>query len=128
MAINYGFLGDNLRALLPDDIEFNDIEKIIDSFESKNATKITEYVNLVARDIRARCSTLNFPLDAHEYGAYKPSRHLGMATRYLEEISRAIESGHSEYSIDELGWHAFSATVQAFAGILQHIENNQEAI
>ena len=126
MAINYSFLCDNLRALLPDHIEFSDIDQIIQTFEAKDATKIAEYTNLVARDIRARCSTLNFPQDEHEYGAYKPSRHLGVATRYLEEISRAIQSGKSHYTTDELGWHAFGAVVQALAGLLQHIENEKE--
>lgn len=126
MAINYRFLCDNLRALLPDYIEFSDIDQIIETFNAKDATRIAEYTNLVARDVRARCSTLNFPQNEHEYGDYKPSRHLGMATRYLEEIGRAIQSGKSDYTTDELGWHAFGAVVQALAGILQHIENEKE--
>ena len=126
MAINYRFLCENLRALLPEHIQLDDIDDIMDSFKSKNAAKIAEYVDLVARDIRARCSTLNFPLKSHEFGAYKPSRNLGMATRYMEEISRAIKSGKSDYSTDEFGWHAFGSAIQAIAGILQHIENDRE--
>jgi len=121
MAINYQFLADNLKALLGD-VEVPKKQKISDVFNSKDANKIAEYVNLVARDVRARCSTFNFPEKAHEYGAYKPSRHIGMATHYMDEISRAIKSKDSKFSTDELGWHAFGAAVQAIAGILQHIE------
>ena len=121
MGINYQFLADNLKALLGD----VEVSKISDVFKSKDANGIAEYVNRVARDVRARCSTLNFPKKAHEYGAYKPSRHLGMATRYMDEISQAIKSKDSKFSTDELGWHAFGAAVQALAGILQHIEKRQ---
>lgn len=121
MGINYQFLADNLKALLGD----VEVSKISDVFNSKDANGIAEYVNRVARDVRARCSTLNFPKKAHEYGAYKPSRHLGMATRYMDEISQAIKSKDSKFSTDELGWHAFGAAVQALAGILQHIEKRQ---
>jgi len=121
MGINYQFLADNLKALLGD-VEVSKKQKISDVFNSKDANGIAEYVNWVARDVRSRCSTLNFPKKAHEYGAYEPSRHLGMATRYMDEISRAIKSKDSKFSTDELGWHAFGAAVQALAGILQHIE------
>ncbi len=54
-------------------------------------------------------------------------KNLGMATKYLEEISCAIRGApkdpfFGQPTTDECGWHAFGALVQVIAGLLDHIE------
>lgn len=127
MPITYGFLADNLYYLISDLPEANDKDAIRQVFADKDQRMVAKFVDAVARDVRARVSTLGFPPEKHEMGTYRPSRNLGMATRYLNEISRAVDSGESKYTYDELGWHAFGAVVQAIAGIIQHFEQTDES-
>jgi hypothetical protein len=85
-------------------------------------------VRKIAGEIRARASTLDFP-EGHQSGLDPRCRNLGMATRYLDEIGQAIETGKGErpaFTVEQLGWHAFGAALQAIAGLLGHLERPKE--
>jgi hypothetical protein len=130
MAITYEFLANNIVCLLADDPNVPARGLIREAFEGKDASQIGKLVCQIARDIRARSSTLPFPED-HKDGFDPPSRNLGMATRYMDEIGRKIggnplDPNSPQPTFDEFGWHAFGAAVQAIAAILAHLEQEKK--
>jgi hypothetical protein len=130
MAITFDFFVDNIRCLLGGDPDLPSQEEIREAFEHKDASQIAKIICLIAKDIRARSSTLPFP-EGHEGGFDPPSRKLEMATRYMDEIARAIggnplDPEFPQPTYDQFGWHAFGAAIQAIAGLLAHLEQAQE--
>ncbi|MBI5864116.1 MAG: hypothetical protein HZB38_06380 [Planctomycetes bacterium] len=116
--INVRHLAEDVCILIP----FRSVQEVMRAFKEKNPEAVSAIINEVARDVRARVSTFNFPDAAHDVGTYAPSRNLGIATKYLDEISKALTSNAHQQGFDELGWHAFGASVLALAGILTHLE------
>src|SRR5262245_27370200 len=89
MAITIDFLIDNVKCLLAADLDSSTQEMMRAAFQRKDASQVAKLICLLAKDIRSRSSTLPFP-EGHKDGFDPPSRKLGMATRYMDEIGRAI--------------------------------------
>jgi len=130
MAITFNFLANNLNALIADNREFPTKAAISSAFTRKDTSEIAKLICLIANEIRARSSTLAFP-ERHQLGFDPPSRKLGGATKYLDEIGRAVggnpvDAEFSQPTFDEFGWHAFGAAIEAIAGLLEHLEQVQK--
>jgi len=128
LVITINFLVDNLCSLLFEATEAPDPGTIHAAIEKKDALQAGKLIQIIARDIRARVSTLPFPED-HQFGGDPPSRQLGMATRYMDEIGCALagkpkDQFNEPETFDEFGWHAFGAAIQAIAGLLMHLERD----
>jgi hypothetical protein len=125
MAITSEFLADNLSCLLTGELSPPGRIEIQEAFDRKDSALIAKLVQLIARDIQARSSTLPFP--GSDIDTDPAGRKLMMATHYLDEIGRAVggralDPEFPQPGFDQLGWHAFGAAVQAIAGLLTHLE------
>ena len=117
MSVSPRFIADDLCKIVPG----LDSDDVMHAFMNKDASKIGELVQAVEREIRARATTLPFG-EGHENGLDQPRRTLGISLRYIGEVGSNVESGESDYSTDELGWHAFGAAVGVIGGLLDHLQ------
>lgn len=127
MAISPQHFAEDIQSLLSNELEPIDVEAVVNSLVEKKSGDVGKLIQRIARDIQARVSTFNYPEDHALYGLYQPSRHLMIATRYLDEIGKALKGEFVDepldnISFDEMGWHAFGSVIKAMAGLLQHIE------